>query len=40
MYYDYVSRDTVLEQHSHFRGTGSDFLNLVSRTSALVRETV
>lgn len=35
-----MSQDTVLVQHSQFRGTGSDFLNLVSRTSVLVRETV
>lgn len=35
-----LSRDTVLEQHSQFRGTDSDFLNLVSRTAPLVRETV
>ena len=35
-----VSQDTVLEQHSLFRGTGYDFLNLVSRASPLFRETV
>lgn len=27
-----MSRDTVLEQHSQFRGTDRNFLNLVSRT--------
>ena len=36
----WMSRDKVLEQLSPFRGTGSDFLNLVSRTTALARETV
>ena len=35
-----MSQDTVLEQHSLFRGTGYDFLNLVSRASPLFRETV
>lgn len=35
-----LSRDTGLEQHSQFRGTGYDFLNLVSRASSLFRETV
>ena len=35
-----LSQDTVLEQHSLFRGTGYDFLNLVSRASPLFRETV
>lgn len=35
-----MSQDTVLEQHSLFRGTGYDFLNLVSQASPLFRETV
>ena len=38
--YSRLSQDTVLEQHSLFRGTGYDFLNLVSRASPLFRETV
>ena len=40
IFYSFLSQDTVLEQHSLFRGTGYDFLNLVSRASPLFRETV